>query len=952
MNSPSSPAPWLKAAVFVAATFLMLACAGFAWLVLVTRGPAPTPAPMVYLNAPREGAMLPLHQPVIVHAVARGEGKITRLELWLDDGLLAVRRAAQPGGVSPLPLVTTWTPAAPGMHVLIVRAFDAAGQRAQAMVRVQVAAPAESAPPPDAAPGDRDGDTIADAEDACPDEAGLAEAAGCPDRDGDSVADATDWAPDEPGPVESYGAPDMDGDTVPDARDLRPEEPGPPESGGAPPGPDRDGDGAPDDADPCPDEAGAPEHDFCPPPSEAPAEPSLPPGGGRFFLPDVHPSTTVEVHAYTFEVNDDYDRLWCYVRVGDLPPRRYDFSPQGARRWEIADALAEASFIRLAADPESPLPVHVDCMASQDVATDWGTSYTLVDLGNYDYAHPRSDWNGRELIAGAAGFLGHYRICQPTCQESPLPPPITAPLTTPPGVHGPMLLSWRWDGNENDIDGFMLVVNGTAYPDVVAAPDRRAFEVSRFRPLCGTPNTFQVQAFRGNPHAADLIHSPASNPQTWDVGACPRTVAVTFRLLDMEGAAHDYARVKGTLFANDAFLLPSYRAAPPSFDASNRFNNGTRWVWQHGHIYPLPQAFGDIRSDAAACVGGGCSENYAPESATLEIPLADGEDLVLGGQLISEDAGTFFDARLRIPAEEVAPRYYYLEDNGIRLSVGVRVLVGPAAGGARGLPDLTITDLTANDAGQLQTHVFNRAADLVNQRIEVAYFDASTNALLHQDTYENLTIPSGGERILQTAAFAHEPYNLKVVIRLPDAEEVTEANNTYETPVQMRVEITAFRADEGQPCESWLASNYEFYFWVMVGHRAPDGEITWLYRLRHPEHGVVNMDSHLRPYPPAAWHVEGNPRYMFDVTMPADHELVVAATGYEDDPGLSADDYAGRVFAHYGRGENYGAQTEAYRYASTGWQECHEVGVSTSLYDSPFWRTHNFQISWRITRVH
>lgn len=95
------------------------------------------------------------------------------------------------------------------------------------------------APPP---PPDSDGDGIADAADACPQERGIASADaavnGCPDRDGDGVADKLDHCPDQAGP------PDPD-----------------PAKNGCPVPADGDGDGIVDEQDACPREAGVADPD-------------------------------------------------------------------------------------------------------------------------------------------------------------------------------------------------------------------------------------------------------------------------------------------------------------------------------------------------------------------------------------------------------------------------------------------------------------------------------------------------------------------------------------------------------------------------------------------------------------------------------------------------------------------------------------------------------------------
>ncbi|MBW2459543.1 MAG: OmpA family protein, partial [Deltaproteobacteria bacterium] len=131
---------------------------------------------------------------------------------------------------------------------------------------------------------DRDGDNIADGDDACPAEAGPPNddpaKHGCPDQDGDGIIDGKDACPDKPGvPSDDpakHGCPaDRDGDGIHDALDACPDEPGPPNDDptrhGCPlkrPG-DRDGDSIPDEVDACPGTPGVAHDDpakhGCPP---------------------------------------------------------------------------------------------------------------------------------------------------------------------------------------------------------------------------------------------------------------------------------------------------------------------------------------------------------------------------------------------------------------------------------------------------------------------------------------------------------------------------------------------------------------------------------------------------------------------------------------------------------------------------------------------------------------
>jgi iron complex outermembrane recepter protein len=123
----------------------------------------------------------------------------------------------------------------------------------------------EAPPPPPPPPSDRDKDGVADAQDLCPDEAGLPGNRGCPDKDKDGFADKDDACPDVAGTVALRGCPDKDGDGVSDATDKCPDVPGSPlpQYQGCPI-PDTDGDGVRDDIDKCPTAKGIFANAGCP----------------------------------------------------------------------------------------------------------------------------------------------------------------------------------------------------------------------------------------------------------------------------------------------------------------------------------------------------------------------------------------------------------------------------------------------------------------------------------------------------------------------------------------------------------------------------------------------------------------------------------------------------------------------------------------------------------------
>ncbi|MFT4061033.1 MAG: OmpA family protein [Edaphocola sp.] len=121
------------------------------------------------------------------------------------------------------------------------------------------------APPAPPAPLDTDGDGVADANDQCPNAAGLASLYGCPDGDRDGIADKDDKCPTVAG-VAKYGGcpiPDTDKDGVNDESDKCPTVVGVAKYGGCPV-PDTDGDGLNDEEDRCPTVAGSAANRGCP----------------------------------------------------------------------------------------------------------------------------------------------------------------------------------------------------------------------------------------------------------------------------------------------------------------------------------------------------------------------------------------------------------------------------------------------------------------------------------------------------------------------------------------------------------------------------------------------------------------------------------------------------------------------------------------------------------------
>ncbi len=243
--------------IFIVGLLVLLVClvAGVLGFLLI---PTAASMPQVFIHSPLNGERVVVGQDTFIHASARGEQKIKRIELWVNGALQDAQTSNVPGGVSPFPIVVHWRPPVSGTHNIVVRAFNSQNTRGNAEINVQAVAS-----------GDRDNDGTPDAIDGCPDQPGISTNNGCPapiagDRDGDGVPDSSDKCADQPGTTLAEGCPDADGDSIADARDACPREFGSAERNGCPVPGDADGDGGVDSADDCPREPGPASTRGCP----------------------------------------------------------------------------------------------------------------------------------------------------------------------------------------------------------------------------------------------------------------------------------------------------------------------------------------------------------------------------------------------------------------------------------------------------------------------------------------------------------------------------------------------------------------------------------------------------------------------------------------------------------------------------------------------------------------
>lgn len=80
-----------------------------------------TTKPVVLIRTPSYGERFEVDQVTTMHAIARDDSNIIRLELWVNGQLVETETSNLTGGLSPFPMLATWQPTFPGNHTLTIR---------------------------------------------------------------------------------------------------------------------------------------------------------------------------------------------------------------------------------------------------------------------------------------------------------------------------------------------------------------------------------------------------------------------------------------------------------------------------------------------------------------------------------------------------------------------------------------------------------------------------------------------------------------------------------------------------------------------------------------------------------------------------------------------------------------------------------------------------------------
>ncbi len=477
--------------LFVIALLLIV---GFSLFYFQGRAKAFHSRPLVLIHAPMNHDRVGIGDGVLVHATAREDNGLRRIELWADDQLIEARDAPEP--VKNLTISSHWNPAQAGGHVLVVRAISSDGVEGQSTVTVGVS---------------------------------------------------------DSGEVESQTHTFQEGET-PDSiaadhnvslEDLSASNP---DLGSAAPGDELI---IPDDGPPAAQEGAAPDA------SEPPSAEGEAPGSGSslfanllFVLDELTPPgepVALRVEVMELRTDQEFDSLHCYVGLADNSPVWFpdaddnqatdeSFAPRSDGEWDVAPYLAGDAAPIISWPENLPLPLNISCVGIAGGGTD------ALELGRVELSIPPEDWGGPHNVEtdgeGGRLFL-QYRVIPSEVPPRGIPIWLDPSMTRPTNVR----LNWpsrtlRWDYNpdptrdppEEPIDGFRIYLNDNL--QWVEPPDARETGIPPewFHPQCGATYTFSVTAFR-----LGFPDGPESMPESVSVST------------PLEGCSHQIRFILGSL---------------------------------------------------------------------------------------------------------------------------------------------------------------------------------------------------------------------------------------------------------------------------------------------------------------------------------------------------------------------------------------------------------------------
>lgn len=646
--------------------------------------------PLVLIHSPIHHEQARVGDGILVHATARSDSGLRRLELWVNDTFLDARDVTDGSAPTMLVLSSSWVPTMEGNHVLIVRAVASDGTEGQATVVVEALTQGAADGGTYVVEEGETLETIAEEHGMTPEEL----AAANPGLD-----------PGGPAPGDELVIPD---DEVPPADGGAPAEPPP---GSEPPVPEGDPPGAPGSA-----------WDF---PLLEPLRAS-PFGAGE--------PTDLRVEFLSLVTFETYERLHCYIGVANSPPRWYPDADgdqttdesfvieeiaSGAVTWSVA-GLSGHSMPVFLWPRNRDVPLSVSCVGIAGGGTE------MVELGLWEDSIAPDHWMGLIRAGGVPDAYGFaFRITRAEDGGRAVPLYLDPDMTSPSNVRlDDRRISLRWDylprADEEPIDGFRVYLNGGLQWVEPSDSRESMLPYEWFNPPCGTTYTFAVMAYRFG-----LPDGPESFPGIAILGQpaedCAREVLITFLTLETfdlggdgryEDRHGDVGPAYGYFYANESQITFSGGHLGPGLDMPN----GLR----HNTLYNL----GEMSADRTWRFSG---------MPALVVAIPDGGAFEFGFLIMDEDSGRCRDSDdpgcddliceglSAIYEEDSAEAWHFdshnegaltSEDGRCRVTYqwgpAFGSPVGPGVEGWEPLPWISLEEFVVNeDTGRVQLHIRN-----------------------------------------------------------------------------------------------------------------------------------------------------------------------------------------------------------------------------------------------------
>lgn len=730
---------WLIPVVLLLAVLIW---AGVFYFILRNRSLASRP--LVLIQSPLNGEYVDVGEGVAVQAVARVDEGVHRMQIWVDDELVAEKNAAGEDINSPMVIITRWVPAASGRHVVSVRAFSGKGMSGHATVFVT----AEQKPAIRHVV--QEGETLEIiAASYGIDEAAIMDAN---EGTGTSVPQAGDEL--EIPAVEGGASPPFDswGDETASS-----------DSGSAGGVGLESGSEAAEDA-----------------PAAAAPEPGSPESLGLFgyselFKPPGIP-IELEIKVTALQTREAFDALHCYVSLAGniptwVPDADYDQSTDetfdsraDGTEWNVAEYLSGTESSTILWYQNSPVPINISCVGVTDGGLD------AVELGwIHDDVTP-DHWGVPQTARSSGGESQFNLAYMVTFPEKGLDPAMTVPWNV--RLHeGSSTLSWAYlediDGNPA-VDGFAIFLNDQLQFTVNGRTREADIPPQWFEVPCNDEHRFTVVAF--NEHYPEGDYSPPSEPAVLRGGelgseGCPLSVTINFQVLNV-GEIGNPIPVTAYFFANeqrltldgsDGVLVPevdSYGIPRPELYVDES-STPPKLGLEEDHGYMIPSLFSATHSRYGSLI--------------VELPYDDPEDpydsLQLGFEIYGPDHRLICGGDLAVSAEDARGDFigdifneYPLE--GIPELCIVSLNLSPIiqSAGDDLLPDLLVEGITYDyEHGFHVLHLRNTGqADWVNKDL-VIEATIPEGELIGRYTFRNATLEVNERGQLGDAQFRWEP---------------------------------------------------------------------------------------------------------------------------------------------------------------------------------------------------